>query len=249
MRKAILKSLGAAAMAVAINAGSLGSADAAVVVTKWDPLYGPPIPNLGWDLQANFYVPNACLAIPGSHFNYSGLDCGVSPYTWGLSSATVQLYDTSSATPTIPIDTLPFGPNYFTYIGIDVAGGIVTGVSTISTPNSVQGASPTLNVDLYNWTFRIGGVDVATLIATAANWNEQSLDPYVCNWDATMNNGAGGSNSDSSCQSSVAPVLVSMITYDDNGMEIGRVSVPEPGSLALVLSALAGAGIVRRRRK
>lgn len=85
-----VKGLGAV-MALMAGVFLTGPLHAAVYVGKWDPIFGPDFPDLGWKGEAKFFVPNACLSHSGLVFNAES--CSNS--SMSLLSARVDFYKVS----------------------------------------------------------------------------------------------------------------------------------------------------------
>ncbi len=101
----------------------MGSAQAAIYTGRYDPDYGVPFPNLGWDATAVFNVPDACLAIGnGNNIPISG-DCA----SFSVVSAQVDLFDISA--PSTILESFSLNTNVIV-TGIDIAGGALTGIDT-----------------------------------------------------------------------------------------------------------------------
>lgn len=91
-----------AAMAAAVAFGAAAPAQAAVYNGSWDPAFGAAFPQLGWNGEGTFFIPDACLALgAGLHLN-SGACAGME-----LVRADVNFYDLSDSSHT-PLETLHF---------------------------------------------------------------------------------------------------------------------------------------------
>ena len=91
---------------------------------KWDPIFGPDFPDLGWKGEARFFVPNACLSHSGLVFNAES--CSNS--SMSLLSARVDFYKVSDPTNATFQESIFFNtPSPFvTWVHID--DGMLSGV-------------------------------------------------------------------------------------------------------------------------
>ena len=80
----------------------LSPAQATYVVGVWDPAFGTPFTNLGWRGTATIWVPDTCLALPGTVLN-NGSFCPLMSVT----SASVEFYDITDSFETT-VETLNF---------------------------------------------------------------------------------------------------------------------------------------------
>ena len=73
--------------------GATGAAQAAFVQGNWDPAYGAPFSQLGWEGDARIFVPDECLANDGQVLN-DYIECGP-----GMSvvNAQVRFYNLSTS--------------------------------------------------------------------------------------------------------------------------------------------------------
>ena len=81
--------------------GAARPAQAAVYTGNWDPAFGPAFPQLGWKGQGTFFIPDACLSVPGPHAN-AGVCAGMK-----LVSAAVDFYNLADPLHTT-LETLHF---------------------------------------------------------------------------------------------------------------------------------------------
>ena len=77
-----------AAALLALGLLAHGSSHAGLVSGRWDPLFGPILPNLSWQVQANFIVPDACSNQADGVYSTTGLCAGVS-----VQNAWLRLFD------------------------------------------------------------------------------------------------------------------------------------------------------------
>lgn len=109
-------------LGAAATFGGTGTAHAALYTGTWDPVYGAFFPGLGWNATALFFVPEACLAINGTHLPVSGNCAG-----FNVLSAQVSFYNT--ATPQTSLGSFDLSTDV-TVDGIDIADGALAGVHT-----------------------------------------------------------------------------------------------------------------------
>ena len=111
----------AASVGLAATLASVTPAQAAIYTGHWDPDYGSAFPDLGWEGNATFSIPDACLARSGWVSNVD--DC--SGGGMKILSAEVSFYSLSSSptfseskamvAPTNIVETLTFDPNVAVY--------------------------------------------------------------------------------------------------------------------------------------
>lgn len=80
--------LAGTALAGAALFGAAGSAQAATYAGSWDPMFGPPFPNLYWSADGTFEVPDSCLALGNGTYDNSTVCGGLT-----VTSMTISFYD------------------------------------------------------------------------------------------------------------------------------------------------------------
>lgn len=240
--------------------GALPSAQAAIVPGRFDPPFGSALSGVGYKGTAYFTIADSCLTTAtyngGGGFIYSDYDCdGGAPSNAGMSltSAHVDFYDTSN--PSTILGTVDFGPSSTAVLGMYVttSGGIntVVGVQT----SLIAGNAPSTLSGNPSFYIQFGVLDPITGGSAAPGGPEDHLPgapeateipPDIDelpasdfqrvtmfkvpqSGDCTTN--ATGQTS-GLCQSNAAALVI-----------------PEPGSIALSLGALAAAGWAGRRRQ
>lgn len=212
---------------------AIGAADATVYVGAWDPQYGLPFTiangypfNLGWNGGFNL-VTSGC--VPGAGIAsvlVDNVNCSAT-----LTSSFVNLYD--MATPIPPHETLNWGgvtPNATgTVSALLFDNGALVGLassgaasvqSSIPAPPPGGASSPSPNFALnFGFTTNADGI---TSNSPTLDWVEGG-NCEVC---------AGGTNDSL-----------------DFPVQNYRITVPEPGTMALVALALGGAAVARRGRR
>jgi hypothetical protein len=113
-----------AAVCITATLGVAGSAQAVVYTGHWDPAYGPSFPSLGWEGDASFFIPNACLAGSGWIANTDPCAAGAMK----VLSADVDFYNAADPS-RAAVETLTFDPNVLVY-KMFVAGHQLQAVST-----------------------------------------------------------------------------------------------------------------------
>ncbi len=217
LRSGLTRGLGAVILACA----AWGSAQAAIVVGKWDPQYGAPFTDLGWRGSVTVDVPAACLSQPGPAGYAVAGPC--SPVT--VLDATVEFYDVTDPLE-ITLEALDFTASLVvSAIGIQ-SPGVPLGLQAISGPVAAAStdlakfagvfASFTLELDF-------------TLLDGPTALLHWSVDPQICVDDPGLGDCFGVNDSDQ------FPAVVSYSV------------VSEPASLALIGVSLVAAGLARRR--
>jgi hypothetical protein len=220
---ALFRTLLAGLVAIAGVLGAAVPARAAIFVGQMDPAVGPSAPNLGFSLTFSFYVPDACLALSGFVDNTNACVSGPSDYLKYF-DASINLYNTSNPSNIL----LTVGITSEPITNVLISGGLLAGINTDSNYLNVIGNSITVyNTDasvLYNGplSFNFSAPDTNPTHATAY--------VYTCNPYSNYPVGCA-----SSTQSNPATPSFSL--------------VPEPTSVALVITALAAAGWSARRRR
>jgi hypothetical protein len=226
-----------AALLVAL-ASPLG-AQAGLVTGNWDPEFNAgPFTDLSWSVNAEFFVPDACIALGNGDHSIAGACTGTT-----VNQAFLTLFRTSN--------TLESGTENF-------AGSLLaTGVRVLD--GQVIGVATTLGATvLYPYVFAaldnnfalgftltgpsvvcvgcsIDGYDeVASNVTAPLEDLEQVLTTFNDNGTAKLVDANGRAIG---------------VRLDGRGQVIGLTGtpVPEPGSLPLVLGALASAAWLRRR--
>jgi hypothetical protein len=195
-----------------------GNARAAVFVGSFDPAFGPLIPNLGFRGQGTFFIPDACLSLTGF---VTFADCpGMS-----ITSGFIDFYDTRSTPPPPTLVSQSYVPPPQDLIEILLSGGNLLGVET-------DAIGPKF-VDVPD-TF----VEGRSIFAgnTWLEFQDGHLfdgqgNPAGAYLLACPGDGCGVSNANRS--------NTAITTFT---------RVPEPGSIGLVVTALAIVAFVRRRR-
>jgi len=216
------KDLRRSAISTALIAAGLfaATADAAVWSGEFDPAFGPANPRLGFRGVGQFFIPDACLDSTGWK---DESDCG----TMSLISATTQLYDVLDPVPTL--DTLNFGP--FSPYTDPVWGVLIANVGGV---NVVAG------VDTY-----IFGPQPANVVATFPPAGTIYNGPV---WEQFQSGCAHNSCFDNdpayiyiNVNNQMVQSLPATVRFTQ------QVQVPEPGSLGLLIGALATGWLARRR--
>lgn len=210
-----------------------GQAQAASFVGTWDPPFGNPFDTegsvLGWEGSVEFYVPDACLSKTGQITNEAG-ESGPGYCTENdplrLVSGVVRLYNI--AQPSTILGTVTFaGPGNFG--SVRVQGGTVT----------------ELTANFTEWESAVPSVSIAG--GPTANYYLSFTG--VCA-QLTIRDTPSGSSSTTARTSNSDPCDPSdrdnspFLTF----ARLGATTVPEPGSLALLLPAVGMLAAFRRRK-
>lgn len=112
----------AAGRCIALAAGlaAIAPAQAALIVGVWDPVYGPPFPNLGWSGNITLFAPNSCVSLAAGTYNNDGLSCALITVV----SAQVDFWNT--ANPAVTLETLNFGSD------VSIGSFAVDGAGTVT---------------------------------------------------------------------------------------------------------------------
>lgn len=87
--------LGRKLLSAAVLASSLSAlvpAQAGLVVSTWDPLFGSFLPNLSWQVRAELIVPQACLNQADGIYSTTGGACDIGGIT--VQTVSLRLFDT-----------------------------------------------------------------------------------------------------------------------------------------------------------
>ena len=227
-----LRRVGAvAAMTVALALAA--PAHAARYVGSWDPAFGPPFTDLGWRGQATFFVPDACLALSGVVLNSN--NC--SNFSMQLVSAEVGFYRLSDPTDAAFHETLPFATSSPLVFSMTIDNGTLAGVVGsfgyfVPSDLSIAGGPNSEFALLFQ-------EDLARMAF--------SYDPPgECVHDG---HGYLGRNDDAHDDCKIFGFSQLQAPDGSRPFITFRIAtVPEPGSLALALLAMALFGVQYRRR-
>lgn len=100
------------------------SAQAIVYRGSWDPAFGAAFPDLGWNGTAEFYVPDACLAMSGTVYNSDPCSAG----TMSVLSADVGFYKLSDPDNPAYQETLKFTVATIAVNSMTITDGSLTGL-------------------------------------------------------------------------------------------------------------------------
>jgi hypothetical protein len=229
-----------AGAAAALTALALAPAQAAVVVGTFDPPFGTAIPNLGFRGTVTLDIPDACFALsPGLVMNSNPCSGGAML----VLSSTVEFYNVlEPGTPTFATQAFSFGPTDLLSI-VTGSGPSVLGANTedsaVQTLNLFDDGPDNIpgNADdvLYVGDFR--------LFFRAIDPQEQGPGPGPFHWAALSAQCTPSPNAEFCQNPDVQSSNRASIEFD-----LPQLAIPEPSGLALVMGALAAAGVTRRRR-
>jgi len=229
MRKALV-TLGFAAAGLA----AAGSANATLVVGRFDPSFGGALQGVNFSGTVTFNISQNCLdlGLPTGAFIWRSYNCGGSSSAMQFLGADVHFSGAQNGD--VHFAGQPANP--FIVLGMYVQNGHVTGVQTSGLIPAAQSTLP--GNPFFNIYF---GVDPSTL----------TLEDFFENQPPAHNGDGDGDLDDLSAASFQQTHLVLLTGCRSDCTSNGATTsyVPEPGSLALVISALGVAGLAGRKRR
>lgn len=263
-----VRSVGVAALA---SLALAGPAQAGLVSGSWDPVFGPALPNLSWQVRTNWLVPNGCssaadgiystttplspcestigdpvrlLSVWLRWFNTTTGDAGnFFQQTFPESAHTGWCESVFAASnPSCAINSVLFnqGSEPLTATQVRVASGQVVGMDTNITSFLTFGWPPEAGTHSYDLSFTTNGpVLECTTCVPPVFASTVGLDQFLITYT---------SNDTGSPKFTDANGNILGAVLDANGVYQGQ-RIPEPGALALALTALMGLGAARRRRR
>lgn len=259
MKTRVQKALATAAIAVAALCGG-SSAQAAVYVGKWDPLFGFPFDNagqlLGWSGSVQMYIPDTCLL--GTYQTVQGVGCNASgdpSQRQHIIGASISLYDYATSAVKATLAFAPSGLYPFTLNTVDIFNGTVIGIAT-SYSEPLAPSSTFAGINAYGFALGFSLANGPSLVAISgmnqffseaqiiydlspSDFQSLIAGPYGNYYSGSIIGGAirAGNGSD--------PLTLENLTAFRNSFT----EIPEPGTLALALSGLGGllAGLRRKR--
>ena len=265
----------AAALSIALL--GQGAANAGLVTGEWDPVFGPALPNLSWQVRSNWLVPNACSSQSDGIYSTSlAGPCQDTGANLQLLSVWVRWYNTAGGDPNDFFHTpdaisaytgwcetayalgepnCNLGNTFFFTEGVGipplsatnvrVASGQVVGFDTNITSFLTSFLPSSSGAHQYDLNFTTNGPVFKCVTNAPCNvsggiaGSTAGLDQFLITFNS--NDKTAPKFTDGQGQA-LGAVL------DETGAYIGQRAVPEPGVPLLVLSALLGLGLSRRRR-
>ena len=253
MRHALTTIATRAALVLAM-ASPLG-AHAGLVTGNWDPEFGAPFSQLSWAIRAEFSVPEACIDLGDGDHSVGLTACAASVVNY----ARLRLFDKDLDDPNdFYGSTLTSAIEDFSNVGtllavtsVRVLDGLVIGVATTTNTNGFLGIGypyvPAALGNTFGLGFDLDGPNVICVACSSTGFtfdNDNIVAPRGALEQVitTFNDNGTGKLVD-------ARGNAIGVRLNGRGEVIGLTGtpVPEPGSLPLVLGALASAVWLRRR--
>ena len=259
-----------AALALSLIGLLPGASQAGLVTGAWDPGFGAYLPGLSWQVQASFFVPDACASQADGDYASTGLCAGVI-----VNSAKLRLFDTGLADPNnflqinahsshIDFHNDPVSPGYGVknlritagqVVGFDAGrqDGPYLGLNLYLTP-VYGGYTPVSSVNnLFGMIFRLTGPEIECLRCDNVHgYQPSSSNPSVYADKTQLSQFLITHNDDGSAKqtNSHGDALGARLDGAGNFIGLGASAgtVPEPGALGLALAALVACAALRRKR-
>ena len=231
----IARHFSAATLACAALLGSIGSAQGAVYVGRWDPNYGAPFPDLNWSGTSLYFIPDACLAgVTNGLVTCAGMTAG---------AANVVLSSLSSSAN----ENVAFSQSNVVVSKASFEGGQLQWVETgFFAPEHATLAAAGSGAYEFSLRFSQSG---ALLYHLSLGFDDHQNNQGVGH--TTHGNGFGYGHSKSAC-----PFIPDLGVNNANcgfASEFGLMSfsrvIPEPQTNALMLAGLGLLGFASRRRR
>ena len=225
MKRALL----GAALCVATGLGSIAPAQAAVYSGRWDPAFGGIFPDLGWKGSATFIVPDACLGQSGLFPNDNLLNPVCGGNAMQVLDATLEFYNHT---------TDPLGLNILQTFSLG-SEPLVNSMTLLT----VAGVTNLIGVDTGFFAPALGTISIA---GNGAFDFHLILSGDQAQLAYTRPIGTGPS-----CAFTIPGIYTpnpANCGFSQNSAHTTFTRVPEPGTAALVLAAMAVLVGIRRQR-
>ena len=264
MNRSLIAALRLVTTAFCLAAAVHSPARAGLVTGNWDPQFGSFLPNLSWQVQGTFQVPNACSAQADGIYSTASGACSGSI----IQSVDLKMFNTSN-----PVDfgTWTLGPSFISSGGLSqvrVQAGTVVGFQTatafaqsliydtstatyFSIPSAAEGNLYSLQLNSFGPLLKCVKcrATLAEVVAQLGNppnvpdiaSNTVGLNQFLVTYTSTNTATPKFTDANGNALGARLDAQGSLLGFSTSIG--GSISVPEPGTLGLAMTALAAIGI------